>query len=200
MMDLESTTMGRKSSVNASTIDCCTSASQLDRSASRLSRRRRRDTDSDDASTIVQPCPQGGGWQIALRITVPGTTRRVFNALVEPEYRELWMRFPGQEHAAKFAHPNAMSPFVSTTINQDDWSAQSAAPIVSVGCERLPLIGSGKAPSGDAGSLVDLRVVGSFHSSIIRLNHRGIGCQADCLWHLEMWEISLKALAGLLGS
>ena len=199
MMDLESTTMRRKSSVNASAIDCCTSATLLDRSASRLSHRRTRDTDSDDASTIVQPCPQGGGWQIALRITVPGTTRRVFNALVEPEYRELWMRFPGQDACGEIRASQCDESF-----RLDHYQSRRLVCTVSgiyrvCRVRKIAIDWVRQSPSGDAGSLVDLRVVGSFHSSIIRLNHRGIGCEADCLWHLQMWEISLKALAGLLG-
>ena len=200
MMDLESTTMGRKSSMNASIIDCCTSASLLDRSASCLSHRRRHDTDSDDASTIVQPCAQGGGWQIALRITVLGTTRRVFNALVEREYRELWMKFPGQDARGELRASQRGESFRIDHYQSRQIVSTISGTYHARRLRKIVIHWVRQSPSGKAPSLVEFRVAGSFHSSIIRLNHRGIGFWDDYLWHSQMWESSLTALSGKLGS
>ena len=35
------------------------------------------------------------GWNIKLNVDMRGDTGHLFNALIEPEYRELWLRLPG---------------------------------------------------------------------------------------------------------
>jgi uncharacterized protein YndB with AHSA1/START domain len=150
---------------------------------------------ASDAEGTVRDHEQepNSGRNIAMKVDIHADTRRIFLALVEPEYRELWMRFPGQDQGGRLAASQAGDLF------RLDYYQAGKLDLSIVGayrtCRWRKIVcswwtGIPKSPV----SSVEFHLDGSFENSLLRLNHRGLVAEREYLWHREMWRLSLAKL------
>lgn len=132
-------------------------------------------------------------WQISMKVKVNANTQRIFNALVEPEYRELWIRLPGHVQSGRIV------ALQSKDLFRIDYFQSGALSLTIFGSyrrcrQRKITFNWWKASSNAASSFVEIRLDGRFGSSILSLTHCGIFEEKEYLWHKEMWEESLAKL------
>jgi hypothetical protein len=148
-----------------------------------------------DAQSLVrdnelEPDPK---WDIAMKVDIHADTRRLFTALVEPEYRELWMRIPGQGQNGRVAASHAGDLF------RLDYYSAAKLELSIVGayhtCRSRKIICSWwmGTPKSSVSS-VEFHLDGSFGYSVLRLKHRGLVTEREYLWHRELWRLSLARL------
>lgn len=133
------------------------------------------------------------GWNITLKVDIHADTRRLFNALIEPEYRELWLRLPGQAEADGLAASQTGNLF------RLDYFRNSRLDLSIVGayrtCRTRKIVCSWwKSSFNSTVTSVDFRLDGNFGHTILRLNHRGLVSRDEYLWHRELWRGSLWKL------
>jgi activator of HSP90 ATPase len=131
---------------------------------------------------------------ITLSCTINAEAKRIFHALIEPEYRELWMRIPDQDENARIIASNSRDLF------RLDYYRFGQLDLSIVGCYRIcrrrrQVFNWWRNTPTSTSSLVELRLDGSFSSSVLRLKHRGLGTEAEYIWHSQMWRASLTSLA-----
>jgi activator of HSP90 ATPase len=131
---------------------------------------------------------------IDLSCTINAETKRVFQALIEPEYLELWMRMPGQDENGRIVVSKSCDLF------RLDYHRFGKLDVSIVGSyrtcrSRRQVWNWWKNPPNSRVSLVEFRLEGSFGSSVLRLRHRGLDAKAEFAWHTAMWSASLASLA-----
>jgi hypothetical protein len=131
--------------------------------------------------------------QISMKVRVNANTRRIFNALIEPEYRELWIRLPGQDQSGRIV------ALQSKDLFRIDYFQSQTLSLTILGSycrcrQRKITFNWWKASSNAASSFVEIRLDGCFDGSILSLSHCGIVEKKEYLWHKEMWEESLAKL------
>ena len=132
---------------------------------------------------------------ICMAIRVRAEARRLFQALVVPEYLETWLRIPGagsscsltaMEPARGFVlecvSPKPFRLFASYTL----WRRRRLA--IQWKLERNRVIKE---------SFVALRLTGDFEFTVLSLSHTGLGSAEDLAWHHRLWAESLNRLRGL---
>jgi hypothetical protein len=134
--------------------------------------------------------------RISMRVKIKANTRRIFNALIEPEYRELWIRLPGQGQSGRIVALQAKDLFRIDYFQ----SETLALTILGSYCrcrQRRITFNWWKASVNSVSSFVEIHLDGGFESSILSLTHCGILEKKEYLWHKEMWEESLAKLQKL---
>jgi hypothetical protein len=131
--------------------------------------------------------------RIAMKVKVNAHTRRIFNALIEPEYRELWLRLPGQDQSGRIV------ALQSKDLFRIDYFQSETLSLTILGsyrrCRQRKITFSWwKASLNSVSSFVEIRLDGCFDCSILSLTHCGIFEKREYLWHREMWEESLAKL------
>jgi hypothetical protein len=131
--------------------------------------------------------------QISMKVRVNANTRRIFNALIEPEYRELWIRLPGQDQSGRIV------ALQSKDLFRIDYFQSQTLSLTILGSycrcrQRKITFNWWKASSNSISSFVEIRLDGCFDGSILSLSHCGIVEKKEYLWHKEMWEESLAKL------
>ena len=148
----------------------------------------------DDRQTSISEDNPEPKWNIAMTVDVHADTRRLFNALVEPEYRELWMRLPGQEQGGgRLAASRAGELFRLDYYRAGLLDLSIVGAYHTCRCRKIICswwTGTSKSPA----SSVEFHLDGSFENSLLRLNHRGLVSEREYLWHREMWRLSLEKL------
>jgi hypothetical protein len=142
---------------------------------------------------VKEPAPD---WRIAMKVKVNADTRRIFNALVEPEYRELWIRLPGQGQSGRIVALQSKDLFRIDYLQSETLSLT----ILGSCCrcrQRKIAFNWWKASLNSVSSFVEIRLDGCFDGSILSLTHCGILEKNEYLWHKEMWEESLAKLQQL---
>lgn len=150
----------------------------------------------------ARPQPAGVGFQdppytISAIVRVRAEIRRLFQAVVVPEYIETWLRVPEQQASWAVA-PLQQSPGFSL-----DWcnatATQSRILAVYKTCRRRRLMICWKVEQNQVlkESTVILRLSGDFESSILSLFHTGFGTFDDFAWHRQFWSASLERLVRL---
>jgi uncharacterized protein YndB with AHSA1/START domain len=134
--------------------------------------------------------------RISMRVKVNADTRRIFNALTQPEYRELWMRLPGQDQSGRIV------ALQSKDLFRIDYFQSETLSLTIVGsylrCRpRKITFNWWKASLNSVSSFVEIRLDRCFDGSILSLIHCGILEKKEYLWHREMWEESLAKLQEL---
>jgi activator of HSP90 ATPase len=133
---------------------------------------------------------------IVLSCTINADARRIFQALIEPEYRELWMRMPSQDEGGHICASKSRDLF------RLDYHRFGKLEVSIFGsyhtCRRRRQVFSWwkNAPNSTV-SLVELCLEGSFSSSVLRLTHRGLDTKAEYVWHTAMWRASLARLTSI---
>jgi hypothetical protein len=143
--------------------------------------------------TATEPLPD---WCISMNVKINANTQRIFNSLIEPEYRELWLQLPGKDHADRIVASQSKDLF-----RLDFFQSENL---------ELTILGSYRrcrqrkisfdwwiASSYSVASIVEVRLDGSFQSSVLSLTHRGILGKKEYLWQQEMWKASLAKLQKL---
>jgi hypothetical protein len=135
-------------------------------------------------------------WRISMKVKINAHTRRIFRALIEPEYLELWVQVPGQDQAGRIVASQSKNLFRLDYLRAGDLE------LIILGSyrssrQRKIFFDWWKTSSNSAASLVEIRLDGCFDRSILSLTHRGIFEEKECLWQMEMWRTSLAKLQGL---
>ena len=151
-----------------------------------------------DLQSVVQDDKreQASGLNIRLKVDIHADARRLFNALIEPEYRELWLRLPGQVEAGGLTASQAGSLF------RLDYFRNGRLDLSIVGayhtCRTRKIICSWwKNSFNSTTTSVDFRLDSNFGHTILRLNHRGLVSRDEYLWHRELWRGSLCELRSI---
>lgn len=148
----------------------------------------------DNARNRIPPGKQVPDWRIAMKVKVNANTQRIFNALIEPEYRELWVRFPGQDGTSRIVASQSKRLF------RLDYYRSGELEIIIVGsyhaCNRRKIAFDWWNGSSHS-STVEVRLDGCFSCSFVTLTHRGLLGKNDYMWHREMWGTSLATLKSL---
>lgn len=134
--------------------------------------------------------------RISMKVKVNANTRRIFNALTEPEYRELWMRLPGQDQSGHIVASQSKDLF------RIDYFQSETLKLTILGSycrcrQRKITLNWWKTSLNSVSSFVEIRLDGCFDNSILSLTHTGIVEKKEYFWHKEMWEKSLAKLQEL---
>jgi uncharacterized protein YndB with AHSA1/START domain len=135
---------------------------------------------------------------IDIKVEVPADARRLFVALTEPEFLEAWVCLPGM--------PLGLNPIVSRTGEDLHFAfinpGVKAEVIVweSLVCRRRKIVlrWARYLQSARSASIVDIRLRGNFGSTVVDLNHSGIGDLEECDWCRHLWKQSLSRLSILM--
>jgi uncharacterized protein YndB with AHSA1/START domain len=100
-----------------------------------------------------------------MKVKVHANTRRIFNALTQPEYRELWMRLPGQDQLGRIV------ALQSKDLFRIDYFQAETLSLTILGsyrrCRpRKITFDWWKASLNSVSSLVEIHLDGCFDSSI----------------------------------
>ena len=136
------------------------------------------------------------GRRISMKVKVNVDTRRIFNALIEPEYREFWIRLPGQDQSGRIVALQSKDLFRIDYFQSQTLSLTILA-LYRKCRQRKITFTWWKATLNSVSSFVEIRLDGCFDSSILSLTHCGIFEQQEYFWHKEMWEGSLAKLQDL---
>lgn len=137
----------------------------------------------------TEPC------SISTMTSVHADRHRIFQALTVPEYIETWFSVPGETagHIDVFVREDFFS------INVLSTKPQRLRILCSYKvCRRSKLLFTWEhnALSETAPSLVNIRLLGDFGRTTVRVTHCGLS-PSDHQWHLELWQLSLAKLRKL---
>lgn len=136
-------------------------------------------------------------YTISACVRVRADTRRLFQAVVVPEYLDAWLRVPEDEASW------AVTPLQQTAGFVLDWcdarATQSRILAVYKTCRRRKLTICWKLEKDHLlkESSVIMRLSGDFGCSVLSLFHSGFGTFDDFAWHRQFWNASLERLAKL---
>ena len=134
---------------------------------------------------------------VCASVRVRTETRRLFQAVVVPEYLDAWLRVPEQDVSW------AVAPLQQTAGFVLNWRiagvAQSQILAIYKTCRRRKLIVGWKLHKNNC--LTESRLImnlnGDFGCSVLTLFHTGFGTFDDFAWHRQLWHLSLERLANL---
>jgi hypothetical protein len=134
--------------------------------------------------------------RISMKVKVKEGTRRIFNALIEPEYRELWIRLPGQDQSDRIV------ALQSKDLFRIDYFQSQTLSLTILGsyrkCRQRKInFNWWKASLNSVSSFVEIRLDECFDRSILSLTRCGMFEKQEYFWHKEMWEGSLAKLQEL---
>jgi hypothetical protein len=135
-------------------------------------------------------------WPLNMKLKVNANTQRIFNALIEPEYRELWLRLPNQQKSDRTVASQSKS------LSRADYFRSDSLELTILGSYRCRtaaegLLGLWNASSNAVARFVEIRLDGCFDSGMRSLTHCGIRGEKEYRWQKEMWRASLKRLQRL---
>jgi hypothetical protein len=133
--------------------------------------------------------------KICMSIRVRAEARRLFQALVVPEYLETWLRIPGAGSSCSLVAMEPARGFVLECGSQKPvrlFASYTLWRRRRVGiCWRLERNQAVKE------SFVALRLTGDFEFTVLSLCHTGLGSAEELAWHHRLWAESLNRLRGL---
>ncbi len=144
-----------------------------------------------DAASQVSP------WAVELECSLAADTRRIFDALTVPEFIEAWICVPGSHHDCQNVTCRVAHGF------QIEHRCYSGATTTITGTyfsflkRKLSFSWRPAGVPGMADSFVDIRLVGDFEKSILRLRHSGFTSEAEFKWHNALWAASITRLTRL---
>jgi hypothetical protein len=136
-------------------------------------------------------------YAVSAQIHVRAETRRLFHAIVVPEYLEAWLRVPDAGASLIVSPLKQSTGFAFNWCNAIDLQSRIVA--VYKICRRRRLTLCWKIENGgyQSESTVVMRLAGNFGSSTLSVFHSGFACFADFTWHRQFWNDSLRSLANL---
>lgn len=145
-------------------------------------------------------CNQESGlappWHLAFDVHINADVRRTFNALVEPEYIELWLRIPGQEETDRVEVLQTKDVLRIDCYRSEMLDLTIAGKYLTRKRHRI-VLNWWSGTWNTTASTLRFYLDGCFGSSVVRLNHRGFFSRNECLWHHEMWLNSLMRFGRL---
>ncbi|MDE3200176.1 MAG: SRPBCC domain-containing protein [Acidobacteriota bacterium] len=156
-----------------------------------------RDNSIESAGGVTM---QLGADTIRATVRVRADTRRVYQALVSPEYVETWLAIPDAEGPLIVTQA---VPSQLDTLPAWECSVQNDAPLrIHAGftvARRRRLFIRWKLDRGASQleSRISIRLIGDFEHTTLALCHAGIDANGELGWHHQMWRQSLCRLAKL---
>lgn len=136
-------------------------------------------------------------YTISASVRVRTDTRRLFQAVVVPEYLDAWLRVPEQGVSWAVAPLQKTAGFVLNWRNAHVTQSQILATYRT--CRRRKLIVGWKLQRNNCltESHLMMNLNGDFGCSVLTLFHSGFGTFDDFAWHRQLWHLSLERLANL---
>ena len=134
-------------------------------------------------------------YTICMSARVHAEARRLFQALVVPEYLEMWLRIPDESAACRlipmepahgFVLESAGASPVRIFVSYTPWRRRRLS--ISWRVERNRLVRE---------SMVTLRLIGDFEFTVLSICHTGLMSAEELMWHRRLWTESLERLKGL---
>jgi hypothetical protein len=119
---------------------------------------------------VKEPAPDR---RIAMKVKVNANTRRIFNALIEPEYRELWIRLPGQDHSGRIVAMQSKDLFRIDYFQSETLSLTIRGSYRRCRHRKITF-NWWKAPLNSVSGFVEIRLDECFDNSILSLTHCSI--------------------------
>lgn len=134
---------------------------------------------------------------IALSCKIHADTRRISQALTEPEYMEAWMCFPAADQCRVVAK-HQKDRFQIECFSAGRLEA-CVAGVFLIRQERELLFSWERNLGGSQSrSFVNIRLQCNSRTSLLELRHIGLVSADDFAWHEQLWNASLSKLAFLL--
>jgi uncharacterized protein YndB with AHSA1/START domain len=134
---------------------------------------------------------------IRASVRIKADTRRLFQALVSPEYVETWLILPDQsgswDVSASAANPE--SAWECCAAEGRPLRIQAAFTVARR--SRLSICWKLERGLQRYESMITLRLIGDFDYSTLSLCHVGFTSDDELAWHWRLWEGSLGRLAKL---
>ena len=136
---------------------------------------------------------------VVLTALIRADARRIFNALIFPEYLEMWMSMPDHMDACRFRATRSAEGF---HLQHPD--CPGGCPFHVSGfyqaCRRRKLIFKWQLSQGEElhTSLVCIRLKGQFGETVLELFHGGFSSARERIWHFHFWQASVHCLAKLI--
>jgi uncharacterized protein YndB with AHSA1/START domain len=133
--------------------------------------------------------------QLTVTMKLNADRLRLFQALTLPEYMEAWIAPPG---AARHPRVSAAADWFRIDLFEDE--GQDTCITGSYVMRRRGKLHFTwrKGRSLDAPvSMVAIRLNGDFERTELTLIHSGLTSFAECDWHREFWQESIRRLSGL---
>ena len=137
------------------------------------------------------------GQKIAMSLDFKVDAKRMFNALVGPEYREIWLCLPGQDESFSTVASQISDYYRLEFCRRGHPELVIAGLYHTCRRRKLQFTWQKFATSGNTQSFVDIRLEGHFGNTVLHLNHFGLLSSKECLWHKNMWQASLQKLRHL---
>ncbi len=157
------------------------------------------------ASGVVERKPQqeqaaSSRLGVYLEFSIRAETRKLFHALTMPEYMETWFCFPTQ-HADCSTMVTMLAPDYLVEHQCHGRPTVYITGSYSV-CQRHNLAFSWRVQGGPNvnESSVDIRLRGDFERTTLILCHTQFETSAQCQWHRNFWNASIRKLIGLYES
>jgi uncharacterized protein YndB with AHSA1/START domain len=137
---------------------------------------------------------------LSMEVSIRADARRLFYALTDPEYLEVWICIPGHQSGCSTA----------AVRNDRDYAIEHLCHgrrSVSITgnyrvCQRRNVEFTWRV-EGDVcvpETQVDVRLRGDFDRTILTLRHSGFACSFDFSWHRSLWDLSIARLVALYGT
>ena len=133
-------------------------------------------------------------------ISIHADTRRLFHALTDPEYLEVWLSLPGcRPGCSMVAGRYDRDYFVEHFCD----GRQSLLISGQYRVLRRRHVSFSWRVDGDLcvpDTTVEIRLRGDFERTTLSLQHSGFSTRHDSAWHRALWNNSISRLAGLFGA
>ena len=138
------------------------------------------------------------GTDVRASVRIEAEWPRIFNALIVPEYLDVWLTMPGVERLECRAELKTLGGFrIDVFVGGAVQRAIHGAWIRSRPDEISYLWERNRAGSA-AKSLVKLRLSGGPRRCSLNLRHHGLWDQKERDWYSMMWRESLDKLRGIM--
>lgn len=149
-------------------------------------------------STIVRSGEVATTARVFLKVQIHADARRLFLALTEPEFVDLWLTRPEA--------PTSPTPIVSRDgqdlhicfLDQGLKPEEAVWKYVARRRRKICFWWIRNDQSGRTQTLVNIRLRGNFGGTIVVLTHSGIAGSRECDLYRSLWTGSLSKLSSLL--
>lgn len=146
-------------------------------------------------ATTAGDCAADSPYTVSASIRVRAETRRLFQALVVPEYLEAWLKIPDEGASWSIIPMQRAEGFVLESVNCKP--VRIFAGYTSWRRRRLSISWRVERNRLSEESSVIVRLAGDFECSILSLCHTGLGSFEEYVWHRRLWTESLERLTKL---
>lgn len=134
---------------------------------------------------------------IQARVRIKTDARRLFQALVSPEYVETWLAIPGANSPSVVSFVTSYAPIAWECSLLDDASLRIQANFEVARRRRLSIFWKIENGPHRLENRISARLIGEFNHTTLSIFHAGFKSSDDRDWHQELWHGSLRRLANL---